>query len=61
MRRTLEDQVRHLIGASGPQLPEPSYSYRIDDFLSDMRPAELLSWISLALTDILDEREVRKP
>ena len=50
MTQTLEDRVRHLIGASGPALPLQEYEDHIDDFLSDMKPAELLNWISLALT-----------
>lgn len=51
MYRTLEDRVRYLIGESGPQLPTQEYEDRIHDELSDMKPDELLRWISLALDD----------
>lgn len=48
---TLEDNVRCIIGESGPQLPADEYEARIDEVLERATPADLLRWISLALED----------
>jgi hypothetical protein len=50
--RTLEEQVRYLIGEGGPQLPSVEYECRIDDVIDNMSNAELLRWISLAVEDM---------
>ena len=48
---TLEEKVRHLIGATGPQLPSREYEDRIDEELETMTAGELLSYISMVLED----------
>lgn len=48
---TLEENIRHYIGESGPQLPEDEYEARIDEMLNDMTAKELLHWISMILED----------
>ena len=47
----LEDRVRDLIGARGPQLPVYEYNKRIEEELDRMSCADLLYWISLALEE----------
>lgn len=50
---TLEERVRHFIGASGPQHEsEQAYEAWIDDKLERMTAKDLLMWLSIATADI---------